>query len=423
MEREFEAQDRAACVATPTLELGIDIGDINLVVLYGVPGTWQSYLQRLGRANRRSTRIDALAAVPDLGRGEHAEVQNSLGFQALQNQLDTEEHDMARPFELYGAATQQLVSTIHAAGTWVGINRLKEVLSPWPHLDGGVVEMLLGELVSAEVLKEHPHYNRYGPDEKLYEFERLLQIWSNFPLGSQEIELRHGSTPLGTIPADNILNLRPGRVFTFSAARWEVMRVAVDHVLVRPASRGTDIQLRFGSTGAPVDPALVEQIRRLTFGGLVGLNVKPSASCTDLEATFKPLREIADPRFLPWANREEENVYLTFAGILANGILAAWSGADAQTATDFCFSSGDEVSFEGLPHDPRELVHLLDPASTPDEQLSIYQQRLPAELRRREIQNEWVARPIHAKILERLANVSPLEVPGHVFNVFCPAAE
>jgi ATP-dependent Lhr-like helicase len=41
------------CVATTTLELGIDIGDIDAVVLYRPPFNIQSFLQRVGRGSRR----------------------------------------------------------------------------------------------------------------------------------------------------------------------------------------------------------------------------------------------------------------------------------------------------------------------------------------------------------------------------------
>lgn len=40
-------------IATPTLELGIDIGDIDAVVLATVPPTYNRYLQRVGRVGRR----------------------------------------------------------------------------------------------------------------------------------------------------------------------------------------------------------------------------------------------------------------------------------------------------------------------------------------------------------------------------------
>ena len=56
-------------VATPTLELGIDIGDLSAVFLSSLPTTVASYLQRVGRAGRLTGNALSLAYVT--GRGEH----------------------------------------------------------------------------------------------------------------------------------------------------------------------------------------------------------------------------------------------------------------------------------------------------------------------------------------------------------------
>ncbi|MGW4364331.1 DEAD/DEAH box helicase [Nocardia takedensis] len=56
-------------VATPTLEMGIDIGDLSTVMLGSLPRTVASYLQRVGRAGRLTGNALALAFVQ--GRGEH----------------------------------------------------------------------------------------------------------------------------------------------------------------------------------------------------------------------------------------------------------------------------------------------------------------------------------------------------------------
>ncbi|MBH0779339.1 DEAD/DEAH box helicase [Nocardia bovistercoris] len=56
-------------VATPTLEMGIDIGDLSTVMLGSLPRTVSSYLQRVGRAGRLTGNALALAFVR--GRGEH----------------------------------------------------------------------------------------------------------------------------------------------------------------------------------------------------------------------------------------------------------------------------------------------------------------------------------------------------------------
>ncbi len=56
-------------VATPTLEMGIDIGDLSTVVLASLPRTVASYLQRVGRAGRLTGNALNLAFVT--GRGEY----------------------------------------------------------------------------------------------------------------------------------------------------------------------------------------------------------------------------------------------------------------------------------------------------------------------------------------------------------------
>ncbi len=55
-------------VATPTLEMGIDIGDLSAVLLASLPKTVASYLQRVGRAGRLTGSALNLAFVT--GRGE-----------------------------------------------------------------------------------------------------------------------------------------------------------------------------------------------------------------------------------------------------------------------------------------------------------------------------------------------------------------
>lgn len=54
-------------VATPTLEMGIDIGDLSAVMLSSLPRTVASYLQRVGRAGRLTGNAMALAYVTARG--------------------------------------------------------------------------------------------------------------------------------------------------------------------------------------------------------------------------------------------------------------------------------------------------------------------------------------------------------------------
>ncbi|MCL2325089.1 MAG: DEAD/DEAH box helicase [Proteobacteria bacterium] len=53
-ERQFLQARNAACVATSTLELGIDIGDVDRIILMGPPPDVSSLVQRIGRGSRKA---------------------------------------------------------------------------------------------------------------------------------------------------------------------------------------------------------------------------------------------------------------------------------------------------------------------------------------------------------------------------------
>ena len=65
-EDDFHRQRDAVLVATNTLEVGVDIGDVDVVALVGAPPDTSSLLQRIGRGGRRSglTRLLPIARNP-----------------------------------------------------------------------------------------------------------------------------------------------------------------------------------------------------------------------------------------------------------------------------------------------------------------------------------------------------------------------
>ncbi|MEO0191044.1 MAG: DEAD/DEAH box helicase, partial [candidate division WOR-3 bacterium] len=60
VERMMNTSERAILLATSTLELGIDIGDVDAIVLYRPPYNVSSLLQRIGRGNRRTDKLFAI---------------------------------------------------------------------------------------------------------------------------------------------------------------------------------------------------------------------------------------------------------------------------------------------------------------------------------------------------------------------------
>jgi DEAD/DEAH box helicase domain-containing protein len=65
IEDDFKSGKLTTLVATPTLELGIDVGDINNIILIKIPATFSTYLQRIGRSGRKGQDSTAFLLIGD----------------------------------------------------------------------------------------------------------------------------------------------------------------------------------------------------------------------------------------------------------------------------------------------------------------------------------------------------------------------
>ena len=89
VEDGFAEASVALCVASSTLELGIDIGSVDDVVLMGPPPSLTSFLQRIGRGGRRTGRTQALCLA-------RSPLEN-LKFRALLDLAQAGQDDEDRP--------------------------------------------------------------------------------------------------------------------------------------------------------------------------------------------------------------------------------------------------------------------------------------------------------------------------------------
>jgi ATP-dependent Lhr-like helicase len=110
IEHAMKHERRGVCVATSTLEVGIDIGDIDVVVLCQPPRTVSSFLQRLGRGNRRSGTCIVWAVVTN---ATDEDLYRALLHCGANGVLD-DVHEYHR----YSVDFQQLISL-----AWIGVKK------------------------------------------------------------------------------------------------------------------------------------------------------------------------------------------------------------------------------------------------------------------------------------------------------------
>lgn len=312
-EARFEASRQAICIATSTLELGVDIGDIDAAVLWGVPFGVESFLQRIGRSNRRSHRTNVVCLVPD---DSAAPLADTLRFIAVLRMAEAREMPTLAPYELYGAIAQQCLNVIAAdQGAFKRIADLAALAEHLGYADRASIETILGELEAKDYLRRHGFKNQYGANEQLHRLVDYFMIYGNFGIGSQTLEVRHGSKSLGTVPAVNLLCLHPGLNVRLAGKTWHVLKCSPDGFVVAPA-QGSDHAEDFvyPGRGRTCDPAIVDKVRQVLFSDGGWSDVLARAD-HDLLTAFRSAFQLAcSPESIPFIQGPEAYHYLTFGG-------------------------------------------------------------------------------------------------------------
>jgi ATP-dependent helicase Lhr and Lhr-like helicase len=324
---EVAFAESADCVivATSTLELGIDVGDLDRVIQLDSVGTVASFLQRLGRTGRRPglTRNALFLATDDAALLQTTGVLSAWAEGYV-------EPVVPPAFPLHLLAQQNLALALQEQG--VGRHTWPEWLGK-PCVLGEDVGALAAEvtdhLLSIGMLHADGELLGVGTEgEAAYghrHFLELLSVFTSPPVFS----VRHGRTEIGLVP-DRVLQLRDPRagaggsvVLLLAGRPWAVMHVDWGRrvVQVEPTT-GAGVARWFGSA-QPLGATVARAIRAVLVGH------DPSGVTISDRATAR-LAELRRAHF--WARDESTCLvtdangrvrWWTFAGLVANAWLAA----------------------------------------------------------------------------------------------------
>ncbi|MHB8626190.1 MAG: DEAD/DEAH box helicase [Aggregatilineales bacterium] len=264
IERQFAQADAALCFASSTLELGIDIGDLDAVLLIGPPGTLQSFVQRIGRASRRA---DAARTIlfyrTDLER---------LTFEALLQGAIAGALEIGNPAFRPSVAIQQVFSLIKQSQT--ASVRLAELTRLFDAtLTPADVEMIIGRLQELGYLRQK-RAGEWCADtrlNKLYDAQNALyvpqSIYSNIQsLSGPPIRVRDQHTQQVIAAVDSSWLSLPGYTLEGRSMQAEwfdgeslwVSAIADSEMQPRPIYRAARQMLSF---------EVAQQIKQLSAAG------------------------------------------------------------------------------------------------------------------------------------------------------------
>lgn len=228
-EQRLKAGQLSALVATASLELGIDIGDVDLVLQISTAKTIAAFLQRVGRAGHGVTRTPKGRIFP-LTLDEL--VESAALIQAVKaGELDRI-HQPRQPLDLLA----QHVVAACVAEQWSEGDLFALVKRAWPYRD-------LARSDFDSVVAMHSHgrralLHRDGVNHRLRAAKRarLVATTSGGAIPENAVlQVREDpeDTLIGTLDEDFSLESSPGDVFQLGNTSWRILRVEARAAVVR----------------------------------------------------------------------------------------------------------------------------------------------------------------------------------------------
>jgi len=252
-----------ALVATASLDLGVDWGDVDLVVQMGAPKGSSRMLQRIGRANHRLDEPSKALIVPG-NRFEYLEAQAALDA-VNEGALDP---DVFRPGALDVLAQHIMALAIAGPFTTDALHEEIASAAPYAALDRDTLERVL-QFVSdgGYALKAYDRFRRItlGQDGKWRvthpRFIRQHRENAGVIVDAPTLAVRFkNGRKLGTVEEFFASTLRPGDTFFFSGLSLEVDRIEATDLLVHATSKPARIPTYVG-TRLALSTALADRVR------------------------------------------------------------------------------------------------------------------------------------------------------------------
>jgi ATP-dependent Lhr-like helicase len=271
-ERRLDAEERLkegrlkALVATASLELGIDIGTIDLVCQIGSPHTIAALLQRVGRSGRLAGAL-ARGRLFALSRDELIECA-ALLWAARRNMLDRLEIPEA-PLDILA---QQIVAA-SVSRDWALDELYDVVRGAWPFRDleraefDQVVRMLAeGYATTRRRRGAWIHLDEVNGRLRGRKGARIAAVTSGGAIpdtADYDVVLDPEGIFIGTVNEDFAIESLPGDIFQLGNASWEILRVETGRVRVADA-QGKPPTIPFWLGEAPGrTPELSELVSRI----------------------------------------------------------------------------------------------------------------------------------------------------------------
>ena len=409
VETRFTHGQNCSIVCTSTMELGIDVGDLDLVMQLDAPSTVSSFMQRMGRTGRRS---DKQARIVFFTGEEMALLRaTALITLALEGWIEPIEasrkayhvlvhQTLAQALQFYGVRRDQVWSVLQQASSYHEIDRSE-------------FDRLVDYLIAEEYLFSTTGLLALGEaSEAKFGRQNFLEMYSVFETPEEFRVVTVDKQDVGMLQSWFVHTLGEDQfVFVLAGRKWQVVDVDLEDnlILVAPAEHG---QIPRWSGGAMLLSRKVAKAHRkvlLSDEKYPFLHINAQVK---LKKMRRDRRTLIEKGPLPIQRSGNNWQLFTFAGGKINTLLAFSLASLLETNTtndnfvvDVDFSASNPISIEDLWSAFNEII-------TPDFYSSSRLVELAKNLRRSRLSKfqELLHPELEAKFLiERLFDVKGLQ--------------
>ena len=243
VEYRLKNQELRAIVATSSLEMGIDIGNLDEVILIQSPPGIATTLQRIGRAGH---------GVGEVSRGVLYPVHAADFVEAAALANATNQRDLEPLQPLTGALDMlaQIIVSCCATETWRAddLYQLLKQATPYHSLPQEhftlVLDLLAGRYAGARVRELQPRivYNRIEGtiEARKSAVFALYNSGGSIPdRGYYQIRHADSGTKIGELDEEFVWEARTGDTFSLGTQHWQVKNITHNDVFVTAATSGT----------------------------------------------------------------------------------------------------------------------------------------------------------------------------------------
>ncbi|MCU1268338.1 MAG: box helicase domain protein [Acidobacteria bacterium] len=295
-ELRLKAGELSALVATASLELGIDIGDVNLVCQLASTRSIASFLQRVGRSNHTVEGFPKGRIFP-LSRDELVECA-ALIDSVRRGELD----QVTIPQQPLDILAQQIVAAV-AAEEWVEDDLFAMVRGAYPYrnlerTDFDEVVRMLAEGFATKRGRRSAYLHHDAVNHRLRgrRGARLAAITSGGAIpdtADYAVVLEPGGLVIGSVNEDFAIESLQGDIFQLGNTSWRVLRVEQGKVRVEDA-HGQPPSIPFWLGEAPArTPELSAAVSRLREDVAARVSVSSSDFSLSDDPSQTPDKEAA----------------------------------------------------------------------------------------------------------------------------------